>query len=50
MPFHEFFEDTLDVKGLELLERMSVFDSKGMISRDEWEASGLYRVFAFKKL
>jgi hypothetical protein len=55
--FHEFSEqrtqrragttDTDD--NLALLRRMRVLDRRGTISAEEWEAAGLYRVFAFRK-
>lgn len=47
--FHDFYEWEKK-EGAELLDRMKVFDSRGSISRDEWEAIGLYCVFAFEKL
>ncbi|KAI8894970.1 guanine-N(7)-methyltransferase domain-containing protein [Globomyces pollinis-pini] len=47
--FHDYFNDNYE-KGMYLLERMKVFDSAGNISFDEWEASGLYSVFAFRKV
>jgi mRNA (guanine-N7-)-methyltransferase len=47
-PFHEFFYDQLDEEGLGLLKRMNVFQNE--ISKDEWEASGLYSVFCFVKI
>ncbi len=32
-----------------LLRKMSVLDCEGTLSAMEWEAAGLYRVFAFRK-
>jgi hypothetical protein len=48
MPFHEFFQDHwMHTQYRDLLERMSVMNSAGTISADEWEVASLYLVFAF---
>jgi mRNA (guanine-N7-)-methyltransferase len=47
-PFHDFFYDQLDLDGLDLISRMGVFQNGG-ITKDEWEASGLYSCFCFRK-
>lgn len=48
-PFHEFYEyEKRD--GADLLDRMKVFNAEGTISRDEWEAIGIYCTFAFEKI
>ncbi|KAL5038306.1 mRNA cap guanine-N7 methyltransferase [Batrachochytrium dendrobatidis] len=47
-PFHNFYQDEC-VKNIELLERMRIFNHQGTISSDEWEAIGIYSVFAFQK-
>lgn len=48
--FHAFFArwagDASPYRGL--LARMGVLDCEGTLSADEWEAAGLYRVFAFQ--
>lgn len=33
----------------ELLGRMRALDCEGTLSAEEWEAAGLYRVFAFRR-
>jgi mRNA (guanine-N7-)-methyltransferase len=48
-PFHDFYEFEKR-NGAELLDRMRVFNSKGSISRDEWEAIGIYCTFALEKV
>jgi mRNA (guanine-N7-)-methyltransferase len=51
-PFHQYFYEQIDRHGLEsldLIRRMSVFDSNGNISKSEWDASGIYSVFCFTK-
>jgi mRNA (guanine-N7-)-methyltransferase len=47
--FHDYFEEKYK-SGLELLERMRVFDKDGNFPKDQWEACGVYSVFAFRKL
>ena len=49
--FHELFEEEIDnnEKSVNLLYHMRVLDQNGTISSDEWEASGLYSAFAFRK-
>lgn len=48
--FHELFmEERQNEANLALLYKMNVLDQNGTISSDEWEASGLYLAFAFKK-
>ncbi|OAJ41654.1 hypothetical protein BDEG_25220 [Batrachochytrium dendrobatidis JEL423] len=47
-PFHNFYQDEC-IKNIELLERMRIFNHQGTISSDEWEAIGIYSVFAFQK-
>jgi mRNA (guanine-N7-)-methyltransferase len=51
-PFHQYFYEQIDNHGaesLDLIRRMSVFDSNGDISKAEWDASGIYSVFCFTK-
>lgn len=50
-PFHQFYQRYIeDPKFQELFYRMGVIDSDGMsLSREEWEAVGLYMAFAFRK-
>ncbi|KAJ3196621.1 mRNA cap guanine-N7 methyltransferase [Irineochytrium annulatum] len=47
--FHEFFTQEVDAN-LPLLYRMNVVDATGTIPADQWEAIGLYMVFAFEKV
>lgn len=47
--FHELFLRERDAyEGL--LSRMRVLNSEGTISPDEWEAIGVYCMFAFRKI
>ena len=46
--FHEFFMEQAG-KDLELVQRMRVFDRDGNVSKDQWEALGIYSVFCFQK-
>lgn len=46
--FHDFYEQE-KAQGADLLDRMRVFNEQGTISVEEWEAIGLYCVFAFEK-
>jgi len=47
-PFHEFFTEHRH-RFEDLFNKIHVFNSEGKISADEWEAAGLYVVFAFRK-
>ncbi|KAJ3329495.1 hypothetical protein HDU91_003849, partial [Kappamyces sp. JEL0680] len=47
-PFHSFYENEKH-NGVDLLQRMKVFNEQGTISQDEWEAIGIYSCFAFQK-
>ena len=47
-PFHFFYEEKLD-EYFDLFQRMRVC-ANGAFDADCWEATGLYNVFAFKKL
>jgi mRNA (guanine-N7-)-methyltransferase len=48
-PFHEFFSDQWK-EDFQLMERMGIFDENGTIDQLQWDASGIYSVFAFKKV
>ncbi|KAJ1678632.1 mRNA cap guanine-N7 methyltransferase [Spiromyces aspiralis] len=53
IPLHQYYVDALrrDPQYIELLYRMGVIDRDGKgPSIDEWEVSGLYLAFAFKKV
>ncbi|KAI9349464.1 mRNA cap guanine-N7 methyltransferase-like protein [Zopfochytrium polystomum] len=48
--FHDLFvEESASEEHRALLYRMNVLDRNGTISPDEWEASGIYMAFAFRK-
>lgn len=47
--FHDFYEQEKS-HGADLLDRMRVFNQEGTISKEEWEAIGIYCVFAFEKI
>ena len=56
--FHEFYQQEIlgalpgpsSSSAKELFYRMRVLDSLGSISDAQWEAIGLYSVFAFRKV
>ena len=48
--FHEFADRCLGTEeGRTTAANMRVFDGGGSLRREEWEAAGLYRVFAYRK-
>ncbi|KAI8825712.1 guanine-N(7)-methyltransferase domain-containing protein [Fimicolochytrium jonesii] len=49
-PLHELYEEeSRDPQYKELLYRMNVVNDQGTMSADEWESTGLYMAFAFRK-
>ncbi|KAL2914395.1 mRNA cap guanine-N7 methyltransferase [Polyrhizophydium stewartii] len=46
--FHQFYRDEC-IEHFDMLQRMRVFNAQGTVSGDEWEAAGIYSVFAFEK-
>ena len=46
--FHAWAASVRDKHG-DLLSRMRALDCEGTLSAEEWEAAGLYRVFAFRR-
>jgi mRNA (guanine-N7-)-methyltransferase len=48
--FHDFYQQNIqNNENIQLLYKMNCLNAEGTISPDEWEASGLYLVFAFQK-
>jgi len=47
--FHQFYYEN-ESEHRNLLKTMDVFNDGGTLSEDEWEAAGLYQVFAFQKV
>eukprot|EP01095_Lingulamoeba_sp_RSL-Kostka_P003424 TRINITY_DN143_c4_g1_i1.p1 TRINITY_DN143_c4_g1~~TRINITY_DN143_c4_g1_i1.p1 ORF type:complete len:397 (+),score=123.44 TRINITY_DN143_c4_g1_i1:133-1323(+) len=51
LSFHDFFRKyRKNQKYLDLLYRMRVLNEEGSISKEEWEAIGIYKTFTFKKI
>ena len=50
-PFHAFYEEHVKDPSLrDLMMRLDVLDENGTFSDEEWEAIGVYKVFAFRKV
>jgi len=48
--FHHFFQDQIkSPTNVDLLWGMKALDENGRMTQMEWEAAGLYKVFAFQK-
>jgi len=45
---HEYYHENAS-KFQPLLQRMNVFNDKGTMTQEEWEAAGIYMVLVFKK-
>lgn len=49
--FHAFYEEHIKDPALrDLMMRLDVLDENGTFSEEEWEAIGVYKVFAFRKV
>lgn len=48
--FHTFYEEHIsDQHHRRLMKRLNILNNEGTVTDDEWEAIGMYKVFAFRK-